>query len=508
MRGTIAAGHPLTAEAGQFALREGGNAIDAALAAAVTSWVVEPVLASPGGGAFALVAHPGDEPRILDGFAHTPRRRATDSRQFLVHADFGPEQQGFYLGPGTVASPGTVALLAALHDQGARLPWRALFAPAIDHARRGITITRHSAQLFQVVRDLYLTTPETRARYGRPEDATTPLAEGDHWVQAELADFLEALADGGARFFYHGEIGELIAHHLAAHGGHLRRDDFEQYRAIERKPLAYRIGRDAIWSNPLPSLGARYGQLGLMALESGRAHLAGAGEDAYLSDLFALQGTLNEAWQHLGESAPVPSPADPWWDERLPRNRSVRGTTHLSAVDEDGRLIALTASNGAGSAVLVPGTGFMLNNMLGETDLVADPEAVNAWEPDRRMASMMAPTLLERADGARLATGSGGSMRIRTTLLQILLHLVREGASLREAVLAPRLHVDGLTVHLESGFSASQLEHLRSHSGDARLVEHPPENLFFGGAHSVERSAAGGLEGSGDPRRGGVSRSV
>lgn len=504
MQGIIAAGHPLTAEAGRYAFREGGNAFDAIVAAALMSWVCEPVLASPGGGGFALVAGASGPPVLLDGFAQTPLARAEDARQFLLEADFGPNRQGFYLGAGTVATPGAVALLEALHRRGGRLPWSALFAPAVEHARAGLKITRHAAQLFEVVRALYLVDAETRAVFGRESDRQAPLQEGDSWHSPQLADFLEELAGAGARFFYAGEISQLVHRKMEAAGGHLRRADFEAYRIEQRAPLHYAFGENRIWSNPLPSLGARYVRLGLELLGRGLAELPAADAPGYALALARFQQSVEAAWRELPEDAPWPADEDPYWERLRRAPRSVRGTTHLSATDEAGNAIGLTASNGSGSAVLVPHAGFMLNNMLGETDLVDDPERPEAWPTDTRMASMMAPTIVVQPDRSVLVTGSGGSMRIRTTLLQVLLHLLREGASLDAAVEAPRLHADRTGIHLEPGFTEAQRQVLERAPDCPELVDHAAENLFFGGAHSVRQLGDGTLSGVGDPRRGGV----
>lgn len=145
----------------------------------------------------------------------------------------------------------------------------------------------------------------------------------------------------------------------------------------------------------------------------------------------------------------------------------------------------------------------MLNNMLGETDLWhrSTPED---WPTRTRIASMMAPTIVELASGGRLATGSGGSQRIRTTLLQVLLRILAFGAHGEDAVRAPRLHAEAGRVHLERGFSEAQEIALATLPEPPELVWHERENLFFGGAHSVFQSPDGALSGVGDHRRGGL----
>jgi gamma-glutamyltranspeptidase len=186
--------------------------------------------------------------------------------------------------------------------------------------------------------------------------------------------------------------------------------------------------------------------------------------------------------------------------EMLPHLRS-QGTTQISVMDSAGNAISMTTSNGAGSAVIPRGTGFMMNNMLGEEDL--QPAGPDTWEPGRRLASMMAPVIAQLPDGARVVSGSGGSNRIRSTLLQILRHLVDRRSSLEEAVLAPRLHWENNQLHAETEAFPALPPNLED-----PVIEHPIPNLFFGGAHSVGTDSLGRLHGTADPRRGGAVERV
>jgi gamma-glutamyltranspeptidase/glutathione hydrolase len=179
-----------------------------------------------------------------------------------------------------------------------------------------------------------------------------------------------------------------------------------------------------------------------------------------------------------------------------------RGTTQISVADAAGNLASLSLSNGEGSGYLLPGTGVMLNNMLGEEDI--NPEGVHRWPRDRRLASMMAPSLITLRDGTRIALGSGGSNRIRSAILQVISNRVDFGMPLAEAVSAPRIHLEGGLLNLEPPCGAETLAGLARHHPRIKCWEAP--NLFFGGVHSVARRANGRLEGAGDPRRGGVTR--
>ena len=174
-----------------------------------------------------------------------------------------------------------------------------------------------------------------------------------------------------------------------------------------------------------------------------------------------------------------------------------RGTTHISVVDGDGNLASMTVSNGEGCGELVPDTGIMLNNVLGEEDL--NPGGFFRWRPDTRMTSMMAPAALHTPRG-RAVLGSGGSNRLRTAILQVMLNLVDHRMSIEEAVAAPRIHLEHGTLNLEPGAVASGLDQLQQVFGDVR--EWPEQNLYFGGVHSVWL-AGSEFHAAGDARRGG-----
>jgi gamma-glutamyltranspeptidase/glutathione hydrolase len=154
----------------------------------------------------------------------------------------------------------------------------------------------------------------------------------------------------------------------------------------------------------------------------------------------------------------------------------------------------MTTSNGEGSGYIVPGTGIMLNNMLGEDDL--HPDGFHASPPGMRVASMMSPSLLLRGEQIRLVLGSGGSKRIRTAMLQVISHVVDFGMSIKRAVEAPRLHWDGTHVQIEPGFSGTTLTTLQQRW---KINQWSVQDVYFGGVNVVSPSG----EGAGDPRRGG-----
>ncbi len=515
-RGAVAAGHPETAAAAATILREGGNAFDAALAAVAAATVAEPVLCSLGGGGF-LIARPGDAaPRVYDFFVQTPRRRRPESETdlFPIVADFGTTQQEFHIGLGAMATPGLPRGLFAVHDDLGRMPMREVLEPARRLARRGVVLNRLQAYIFSVVAPIYLANPSIRAQFESPVRPGVLCGEGDTYLSPAQADALDALAHEGPDLFYRGEMGRRLAADARDGGGHVTLADLEAYRVARRPPLTLDHRGARLLTNPPPSTGGLLVAFALALLRGVDLAADGFGGAAHLHHLVAAQDLTNRARVESalnsdGAEAAADRLLDPAFLDRyraelLGRPLAPRGTTHVSAVDGDGNAAAVTVSNGEGCGYVLPGTGIVMNNMLGEEDI--NPHGFHAWPTDVRMASMMAPTVMLGAEGGLLALGSGGSNRIRTALLQVLVNLLDLDLPLEAAVRAPRLHVERDTVHHEPGSAAAVLE--PAADGAGRLHPWDDVNLFFGGAHAAARRADGGFEGAGDPRRGGVSMVV
>jgi gamma-glutamyltranspeptidase/glutathione hydrolase len=189
-----------------------------------------------------------------------------------------------------------------------------------------------------------------------------------------------------------------------------------------------------------------------------------------------------------------------WRNTAMPHELFSRGTTHLSVTDEHGNIAGLTSSNGEGCSYVLPGTGIMLNNMLGEEDL--NPNGFHRWPVNTRLASMMCPTLAKRFDGSLVALGTGGSNRIRSAVLQVLVNLFGFGMSLQRSVESPRLHLERTHLSLETGFPERSVDALCGEWTDHKLWEE--QNMFFGGVHAVARMPDGSFRAAGDPRRGGA----
>ena len=497
--GAIACGHAVTAAAAREALLDGGNAFDAVTAAHGAACVAEPVLASLGGGGF-LLAHPAQgAPVLYDFFVQTPRERGVlaELEFYPVEADFGGIRQEFHVGIGATATPGSVRGIFEIHQDLCRLPLPCLLAPAIAAAREGVVVTPLQQYMMEVITPIYTATEEARRVYAAGGDAL-PKA-GRVLRQPELADTLEALGREGPALFHSGELAHRIVAASERHGGQLTAADLAGYRVHRRQPLAVQYRDAAVLTNPPPSTGGALVAFALRQLEAGGdargpARMVRIAQAMLDTNLARAERSPAELLGALG-AARGGGPAG----EAL---RFDRGTTHVSVIDGEGNLAAMTLSNGEGCGRVVPGTGVMLNNMLGEADL--SPEGWHRWRPDSRVASMMAPTSVA-VGGARFALGSGGSNRIRSAILQTIDRLVA-GMPVRDAVEAPRIHVEGERLSIEGGMAAAVVDAL----ADAfpGVERWPGKNLFFGGVHVAGERAAGagagaGFVAAGDGRRGG-----
>ncbi len=514
-KGIVACGHIETARAAAALLDSGGNAFDAALAAMCAACVAEPILASLGGGGFLLARRAeGDRagaPLVFDFFGHTPKARAAvaDIDFAPILADFGPTRQEFHIGMGSIATPGVVRGLFVAHRALGRMPMREVVAPAVELARRGVETTAMQAYMARVVGAILRHSSDAfalLASRARPEDL---VEAGEVYRLPELADVLEILAIEGDDLFYRGEIAGRLIGDSRSLGGHLGQADLSDYRVEKRRPIAIDIFASRLYLNPPPSSG---GILIAFALELMREYpFAGQRRgsvdyaDALTQAMAATDRARIEARLHEAADTDVERIAlDPQLLARY--RRSVAGgpagrsaTTHISIADAAGNAASLSISNGEGSGYVIPGTGIMLNNMLGEDDI--NPHGRQRWPLDRRLCSMMTPVIGIDSGGGVVALGSGGSNRIRTAILQVLLDVFARGAGLDAAIAAPRLHLEGGKLSLEPGFPEAVTEVL---AGAFDIDEWSAKNMFFGGVHAVHREAAGGFSGAADARRDGA----
>src|SRR5215210_1403640 len=449
MKGVVAAGHPLTAQAGAEVLRKGGNAVDAAAACVLLWFVAESRLTGPGAGGFMLLHTAEREDHLLDFF---------------------------------VAAPGL----------GLESPKPAELVP-ID-----VTFAEGAVQRFNAG-------PSSCGVWGTTRGIAEALDRFGSVALPELGGLLERLGAEGPDFLYTGDVGRKASDLVLERGGLVTREDLAAYDVVERTPAQVTYhGRDVL-TNPPPSSGGiliadalgilerveRPGDLQTLAeviASTNRARdqefLEGLGTEGYLEQFLAASALDEVAGDVHGR---------------------LGSTTHISVMDADGACATVTCSNGSCSGVVVPGTGLHLNNMLGEEDL--NPAGYHLHEPATRVPSMMAPTVVLRDGLPELALGSAGSNRIRSAILQTTLAVVDKGLPAEEAVRRPRIHVEDDVVEAEPGIDPQALDRLEAR--DWKVRRWKEQNLFFGGVQAVARQPdTGALSGGGDPRRGGVATVV
>lgn len=505
-KGVIAAGHRVTVEAAAEVLREGGNAFDAAISAIVTATVPEFVFSSIGGGGF-LMANPANAKHAVcyDFFAQTPRRkRAEDEIEFYaIEADFGPATQEFHIGAGSAAVPGIVPGLFAIHGDLGTVPMPRLIEPAVEAARKGVTVSDLHAYLYTIVAPILQASNEAR-RYFAPGDKL--LGAGGVYRNPEIADTLDCLAREGERFYAEGEVGQAIVAQSARHGGHLTIDDLKAYRVEKRKPLQWRYRDHNLFLNPAPAASGALIAFGLGLLQQSMP-CGGAPDPLLLARVMEETNAVRAASGAELDAIVADATIAAHMQAIAAHKPASRGTTHISIIDADGNAAAATITNGEGNGRMVEACGFMLNNMLGEEDL--NPGGFHSWSPDTRLSTMMAPTLMTSAQGALTALGSGGSNRIRTAILQVAVNLADRGMTLDDAVNAARLHVerDGTVSYEQQNWDIAFNDDQRDALLEAfpEAMGWPQANLFFGGVHAARRTGKGAFEGAGDPRREGVS---
>lgn len=457
--------------------------MDAAVAAAFAATVCEPGLASLGGGGFLLVDDQ-DESVVYDFFVDAPGQgRAPDAHpphMERIVIGFAATDQAFHAGLGSVAVPGTLDGLLDAHRAQGRLPLAEVIAPARAYAADGFELEPMQEVVFRLLSGIISLSRECRATYF--PDGDRPRA-GDIVTNRRLAEVLEGIGAGQITRFADLPGMDDLLESMRGAGAALTRADVDAYTTHHRAPLLVSHNDAELLTNPAPALGGPILAAATVLL-SGSGEAVGEDPEGVARVVEALrEATRQEKAAHSAGTA-------------IAR----KGTTHVSVADSDGMAASLTQSNGSCSGIMVPGTGIHLNNVMGEEDL--HPAGLHHASPGERISSMMAPSVLHLKDGSRVALGSGGSERIRSALLTVIVGLADRGLSISDAVRQPRLHWDGRIIQAEPGLRQSTLTRLRQ---IAPVAEWSEPDLFFGGVHVVRRAADGTTEAVGDARRGGSS---
>jgi gamma-glutamyltranspeptidase/glutathione hydrolase len=507
-RGVVAAGSRATARAGAWALREGGNAVDAVCAAAFASFVAEPPLTSPAGAGVLLHGDPERGWSVHDFFARVPGLggRPDELEFFLVTIDFGVTTQDFHVGRGAAAVPGALRGLLDVHRAHGRLPLAEVVAPAHELAQDGCVVSAAVAGVLRLLDPIMHLTPEVRDLVF----VDGVLArEGSRLRAPGQAHLLEGLARDPKETVRAVEA-DLLAAFGPAHGGLLSAADLEAYRPLARVPLAVPFAGYTVLTNPPPSAGGGLIGLGLRLAErtglldqdfgqhdvalarvlGGVSFARAQGYDGRLCEPGFLDTLLSDDGVDVAAAAWAAAAAE----------RGLGGTTHISVLDAEGGAASLTTSNGEGCGYALPAWGIHVNNFLGEDDI--NPHGFHVDPAGTEMITMMAPTIVLEDGRPRLVLGSGGSNRLRSAVLIGLLQHLGFGRDLEASVTADRMHVEGNKLWFEAThLDADVIAELRHAWPDASLFDH--RSMFFGGIHAAA-NVGGHFVGAGDPRRDGA----
>jgi gamma-glutamyltranspeptidase/glutathione hydrolase len=475
----VTAQEPIAADVGVQILKQGGNAVDAAVAVGFALAVTHPFAGNLGGGGFLLVRFADGRTTFIDFREKAP---AAASRNMYLDAS-GKVTRDSLVGWRAAGVPGTVRGLELAHKKFGKLPWKKLVEPSVKLASKGFTVSYALSQSLK-------SEGTNRLLSQFPESKRIFLKGGAHYepddklVQPDLGKTLARIAKQGSKDFYEGQTARMLAAEMAKNGGHITLEDLKAYQAVERKPLQGTYKGYGIITAPPPSSGG-IGILQMMGMLEGSGYeKTGHGSAAaihYVAE--AMRRYYADRSEYLGDpdfvKVPITGLLQPAyirkWADSINRERATPSseikpgkpalgaesseTTHFNVVDAAGNAVALTytLNGGYGNGVTVPGLGFLLNNEM--DDFAAKPGSpnmfglvqgeANAIQPGKRPLSSMTPTILTRDGKFFMAVGAPGGSRIITAVMQVILNVIDFGMNAQDAVDAPRFHHQWLPDRLE-----------------------------------------------------------
>ncbi len=530
--GVVASSSAIASDVGVAIMKQGGNAVDAAIATAFAMAVTWPTAGNIGGGGF-MIYHGADGTQTAFDFREKAPLAAT--KTMYLDDEGNVKDNSNHEGILAVGVPGTVAGLALAHERFGSLPWETLLEPAIQLAAGGMPISFKLSDDFERRMPRFEQYPASKEKFTRDDGEF--YQPGDTWVQSDLADTLRRIQADGHDGFYKGETAKLIADFMAANDGLITLEDLAMYEAVEREPITGTYRGYDIVSMPPPSSGGVVLVEMLNILEG--FELAEIGHNSALY-LHLLTESMRRAYadraNYLGdpdfnENMPLDRLMSKDYASRLRNSISMTQksesdpalfaqryesdqTTHFSVADGDGNMVSLTYTLewGYGSHIVVEGAGFLLNNEMGDFNARPGVTDENGWigtepnqiRPQQRMLSSMTPTIVAKDGVPLFATGSPGGKTIINTTMQTILNIVDHGMSIAESIEAPRIHhqwLPDITRFEGRGFSPDTIRlyesmghTLRSgrYIGSAMGVYRDPETGVLSGA-ADSRAEDGGV---------------
>ncbi|HZO53933.1 MAG TPA: gamma-glutamyltransferase [Bryobacteraceae bacterium] len=497
--GMVVAQEQNAADVGAAILKNGGNAVDAAVGVALALAVTHPTAGNLGGGGFLLLRKATGETAFFDFREKAP---LAATRDMYLGPDGKPTRDSIE-GWRAAGVPGTVRGLEMAHRKFGKREWAELVQPAVRLAADGYEVSYGQARSMRNSKML-TKFPESRRIFQRDGVFIEP---GERLYQPELSTTLRRIAAHGAKGFYEGETARILAEEMRRNGGLITEEDLRQYEAVERKPLLGSYKGFEIITAPPPSSGG-LGLLQILAILDGTGYEKTGFESAQTIhwEAEAMRRYYADRSEFLGDpdffNVPSKGLLDPRYIDKLrasidparastsveikpgtPRDYESAETTHFSIVDAEGSTVSMTYTiNGSfGCGVTVPGLGFLLNNEM--DDFAAKPGEPNmfglvqgesnAVAPKKRPLSSMTPTIIAKDGKPYLVVGAPGGSRIITGVTQVILNVLDFGMNVQEAIDAPRLHHQWLPdkLMLEKGFSPDTIALLQARGHTVDQIE-------------------------------------
>ena len=520
--GVVSSGRLEASEVGVEILKNGGNAIDAAVAMGFLLGVCEQQSSGIGGGGFMVVRFADSGEVVFIDF-RDQSGAAASLDMWQVDENGRVKDQANKVGANAIAVPGEVkGLLYALDTYGS-MTRQEVMQPAIDMAREGFTVSAITERDISDAYGFLVQFDSTADIYFDHDNLDMPYQAGSTIQNPDLARTLELIAEKGESEFYTGSIAEKIVASVQAHGGHLTMEDFANYDISVGQAVhgTYR-GYD-IYSSNLPSSG---GTIIIEMLNILENFDVGALDPESADYFHLLSETMKlgfaDRTKYMGDPAYVDVPAaglmdkdyaaglaasidmahaksydagDPWPYES-------KDTTHYSIIDSAGNMVAVTKTVDAtfASGLVAEGTGILLNDTL--YDFSTDPESPNVVAGNKRPLSSMSPTLVMKDGEPFLSLGAPGTTRIITGVVQVVSKVIDHGMDIEEAINAVRMHDDFGTLRLENRVDASVVQALEAMGHTVNTDE---RFFTFPCVQAVMRLDDGTLRGSADPRRDGYA---
>ncbi|ODV40990.1 gamma-glutamyltransferase [Cupriavidus sp. UYMMa02A] len=534
-KGMVVCPQPEAAESGAEILKAGGNAVDAAVACALAQTVVDPLMCGIAGFGTAAVYMPGGNVHeYFDFHATAPGNARPDMWADLLEGE-ARDGFGFFIkdrlndiGYQSIATPGTLRGLEAMHTAHGRLPWTEVVAPAVDWARHGYFVRPGMYAFWND--DATLGRASNRERLAFSESGRTlyckadgsPKSIGTPIVNPDMANVLERIGRVGTDDFYSGEIAAAIVEDMQRHGGLISKADLENYQAVRQKPLFGRYRDRVVATNQPPGGGAMLLEM-LHALDQFDLASIPHNSPEYVAILCEImkQATVDKD-RHIGDPAYVDIPLDYLLSadraattadavrsgQRVevtrvnPGHAVPRDTTHLSVVDGDGNCVSLTHSLAMPAGVITPRLGFMYNGCMGVFD--PRPGRAGSIAPGKRRFTSSCPTIVFRDGKPEIVLGAPGGTQIAMGVLQAILNVVDRGMTMQDSVSAPRFSSTSNAIDICNRVPRAVARQLEQRGYE---VIRNPYNYTIGWVHAV-RISDGHLEGGADPGRDGVAYSV